>query len=338
MRRVAVCVPVHNERASLPALVAALREQTARQDTDITLCCFFDGCGDDSEAIVRSAAGDLPLRIAVGPARPSCNAGKARAASVAIGLEALAGEAGALLCTDADTVPARDWAEQAIAALAHCDVVAGLIERDASTPEHPLTRLEAYYDRLYALRRAIDPVLWESGKPHHYTGGANLGMWAAAYQAVGGFRPLARGEDATLVDDAARAGLRVRRDRAMRVRTSSRLDGRAVGGLAAMLRAGADEHAIRVGDPRAAAWQYARHASARSTFPDLPDRARAGELGRFLGLEHEHVIGVARDCPNAEAFAMRVVPAAPGHGGDLPLTEAERALLALERAAAEAAA
>jgi hypothetical protein len=334
--RIAVCVPVRDEEARLPAMVAALRDQRDVSDCHVTLCCFFDGCRDGSEAVVVGAAGDLPVRAGRDVRHPEPNAGRARAAAVAIGLKEV-GADGLILSTDADSVPAADWIAQAVRALAGCDVVAGMIERDGPF-DAAQNRLEDYYDRLHALRRRIDPVHWDPAPGHHHTGGANLAFSVAAYRAAGGFQALPSGEDARFVDDAARAGLRVRRDRSVRVQTSARREGRAPGGLAVQLRQGdaGGWAALRVGDPHAAVWQYRQHAAARAGFAVLP--ARAEELGRPLGLSADHVVGVARDCPNGEAFATRIVPAPPGAGLTLSLAEAERGLARLEAERLECAA
>ena len=331
---VAVCVPVRDERVSLPALVEALRGQG-----EFILCLFLDGCTDGSEAVARAAAGGLPLRTASGPVRSEPNAGRARRSAMALGLEAV-GDRGVLLSTDADSVPAEDWIAAVVASLADCDVVAGRVERERAEADPMAGRIEAYYDRLYAHRRTLDPVAWERGPGHHYAAGANLGFRAGAYRALGGFPPLAAGEDATLVDDAMRAGFCVRRDPAPVVRTSARREGRVEGGLASALRRldQAGEAGLTVGDPAAAVWQYERHAAARVVFPLLPERTAAVRLGATIGLSADHVLGVARDCPNAEAFAMRIVPAAPGASAPVPLAEAERTLAALEQALLEVAA
>lgn len=325
-------MPIRNERAVLPALLAALRDQRGLADVRVTLCCFFDGCDDGSEAVVRAEAGGLALHNRAGPRHADANAGRARGAAMALGLEALGDGGGVLLSTDADSRPAPDWIARALTSLETCDVVAGLIRPDGGSADPAHDRLEAFYDRLYAHRRALDPVPWEPAPGHHYTGGANLAFRAQSYRALGGFRPLPSAEDAVLVDDAGRAGLRVRRDRSVGVFTSTRRDGRAPDGLAAWLRlhdalGGA---ALQVGDPRAADWQYLRHAAARAAFARLPERGAAAELGRLLALGADHVIGVARDCPNGEAFAMRIVPAAPEAGRLMPLAEAERILADLE--------
>lgn len=141
-----------------------------------------------------------------------------------------------------------------------------------------------------------------------------------------------------LLDDASRAGLRVRREPGMVVETSSRRDGRAPGGLAASLRDIDGQGVSRTPHPYAAIWQYRLQAEARRTFGTLADQQAAERFGALIGLSADHVIGVARDCPNAEAFAMRVVPSAPGQVRMIAFDEAEQALAALEREMYEQAA
>ena len=67
---------------------------------------------------------------------------------------------------------------------------------------------------------------------------------------------------------------------------------------------------------------------------DIPARTA---FGQRIGLDADHILGVARDCPNAEAFAMRVVPAAPLQQL-VPLIEAEQALAGFEHAICDQAA
>ncbi len=323
---IAVCVPVRNEAACLPALLDALDRQQAPGGA-FTACFFFDGCADGSADLVRARA-EAPrfaVRLAEGGGGAP-NAGRARAAALAMGLAALGGTDGILLTTDADGMPADDWIARSRAALDVADVVAGRIARQPYPPSPVQDRLEAYYDRLHAFRRQLDPVPWEAPATHHYTGGANLGFRASAYRALGGFLPLPAGEDARIVDDAGRLGLRVRRDAASVVHTSPRRQGRAAGGLADMLRQlDIGDAPPRVGHPADAAWQYRAQARARLAYAD----GRPGGVAGLLGLTPDHCIGVARDCGNAEAFAMRIVPAPPGGGRQLGLDAAEAVLAEL---------
>ncbi|TVV70176.1 glycosyltransferase [Sphingomonas solaris] len=325
---VSICIPARNEAASLPALLAAL----AALDTagaDPVAVIYLDDCSDGSERLLHATAHDFPFRLVIGTGTGGgeANAGRARRAAMAAGL-GHAGQDGLLLTTDADSRPRGDWLQATVRALAHADVAAGRIVRAGGAGDALQGRIEAYYDALHGYRRTIDPVPWDGGG-HHFSGGANLAFRAAAYRAIDGFRPIPSGEDATALDDAARAGLRVRRDAAMVVETSSRRHGRAPGGLAAALRgidAGDVPHVLH---PLSAAWQYRAHALARASFAALASPPACEALGQALGLTADHVLGVGRDCPNAEAFAMRIVPVAPHCRGLVPLPEAEAALAAL---------
>ncbi|MEU3169548.1 hypothetical protein [Streptosporangium sp. NPDC006930] len=66
---------------------------------------------------------------------------------------------------------------------------------------------------------------------HPHVHGANLGVTAAAYLAVGGFGPVATGEDQALVGALEAAGRRVLRTTGVSVVTSARRDPRAPGGF-----------------------------------------------------------------------------------------------------------
>jgi len=331
-RGIAICIPVRNERELLPALFDALSEQSS-SDVPVTLCLLFDGCTDGSEDFAAERAPYLPFGV-VSAQSDSCaipNAGRARRLAMALGERVLNGRDGALLTTDADSVPAADWVAATCRALSVADVVAGRIARQDHGHHPEQDRIEAYYDRLYALRRVIDPLPWEAESPHHYSGGASLAFRSDAYAVLGGFAPCPSGEDATIVDAAHRAGLRVRRDSAVRVKTSSRREGRAIGGLADHLRSidQADGFGVRVADPMDAIWQYRGHALARASYARL-DFAGVARLADQLSVEVGHVLRVRARSPNEEAFATHVVPAAPGTGASIALRDAELALSQLE--------
>ncbi|WP_375396903.1 glycosyltransferase [uncultured Sphingomonas sp.] len=321
-------MPVRNEEAELPILLSALQRQTGGMP--FSLCVYLDNCTDNSNGVIGDFAQrtGLPVFIGRSDANDSSNAGRARGAAMALGLRKVGADRGALLLTtDADSAPEPDWIVRSASSLAEVEVAAGrIIRRDAAGPSLA-SRLEDYLDRLYALRRRVDPVVWELPDTHHFGGGANLAIRASEYISLGGFAPLVAGEDARLLDDASRAGLRVRRDPRMVVVTSARRSGRVPGGLAAVLRDLDRGIEPMVGDPVAALWQYRMQAEARRVFHQS---GAATEFGRKIGLSEDHVRGVARDCPNAEAFAMRIVPAPPGAQQSVPLPEAERRLAAME--------
>ncbi|MGN5374208.1 glycosyltransferase [Sphingomonas hankookensis] len=332
---IAICIPVRDEAERLPRLFDALERLIVPAETTLFVSLLLDGCHDASAALaaiyrVRSRHG---VSVAAVDRAPS-NAGRARDRAMRCGIEA-AGDDAILLTTDADSVPARDWLCAMVAGLAHADLVTGNVVRPGHGATPGQDRIEDYYGRLFALRRQADPVPWEAARTHHHASGANMGLRAATYVALGGFLPIERGEDARLVDDAARAGLRVRRDAASVVRTSDRRVGRAHGGLATVLREidqrGLD--GVSVAHPADQLWQYRMQGLARASFA-----VGAFEpLSARLGYSPDHVLGVARDCPNAEAFAMRIVPVPPGGMRQVPFVTAEATLDALTAAVGEAA-
>ncbi|WP_374943417.1 glycosyltransferase [Sphingomonas sp.] len=320
---IAVCVPVRNEAERLPRFLDAIAAQGM---AGLTLCILLDGCTDASAAIVTARAPQLPFPVRVRSiAGGDANAGRARRVAMALGQEVLGG-AGTIVSTDADSVPAPGWLAANLAGLAHADVVAGRIVRRAWIAMPLQDRIEAYYDRLFALRRLLDPVAWEAPRTHHYTSGASLAFRAHAYAALGGFEGVAAAEDARIVDAAHRAGLRVRRDAAVTVETSSRREGRARGGLADHLRAlDRGAAAPTMAHPHDAAWRYRMHAAARRAF----GHESAG-LSERLSRVPSEVAAIAKAAPNAEAFAMCVVPERPGGERTVSLDVAEDALAALE--------
>lgn len=333
----AICVPARNEAARLPRLFEAIERLAVPPRATVAICLLLDSCTDESGRIAahHAARSRHPVHVATAQS-PTANAGIARHAAMALGMAALGSAGGTLLSTDADSQPRADWLHATIAAIAAADLVAGDVIRDDRERHPAQDRIERYYARLYALRRFIDPVAWEAPATHHHASGANLAIGTQAYAALGGFLPLASGEDARLVDDAARLGLRVRRDAASVVLTSARRIGRAPGGLATALHAldRAGVTAVRVTHPFDQAWQYRHHALARHSFPTSDFVA----LADAIRLTTDHLRGVARDCPNAEAFAMRVVPETPGGMRHVPLAVAEDTLQALTHAVSAKAA
>lgn len=316
---VAICVPARNEAASLPVLFTAL-DRLDRRGVDLKICLLLDSCHDASMQVAHAYAAHTVLPVIVEQiVQADPNAGRARHAAMLLGMAALDGP-GLLLSTDADSVPEAGWLQAMVAGCRAAEVVAGRVVRTVTQPHAVQDRIETYYDTLHALRRTLDPVAWEARATHHHASSANLGMSVDSYWALGGFLPLSHGEDGRLIDDATRAGLRVRRDAASVVYTSDRRVGRVALGFAGSLRAlDRGDETVEVAHPRDAIWQYRRHAVARAAFATGDFTA----LATAIGLTDDHVLGVARDCPNAEAFAMRVVPTPPAGMRRVPLAVAE---------------
>ncbi|MHA6757362.1 glycosyltransferase family 2 protein [Streptacidiphilus sp. PAMC 29251] len=169
------------------------------------------------------------------------SAGAARALGTAYALDlvradqpALAAEQVWLAHTDADTQVPESWlADQLAHATAGAHAVAGLVQvRDWS--EHTATtavRFLHHYDRRAQAALGSPDVPRRSGRSHPHVHGANLGVRADAYQAVGGFPAVAVGEDHALVTALELAHYRVHASADAPVTTSARRDPRAPGGF-----------------------------------------------------------------------------------------------------------
>ncbi len=143
-----------------------------------------------------------------------------------------------LLGTDADTTVPPDWV------LAHLRYaasgtagVAGMADLDGFETLSPQAR--GRYLALMARRT--------DGAHHHNVYGANLGVRADAYLAVGGFPADGVGEEHLLWERLQAAGYPVEKPGAVRVRTSARTLGRAAGGLADLLHS-LEEPVLVAGD------------------------------------------------------------------------------------------
>ena len=339
MTIVAVGVPLRDESAGLPALLASLLHQRPGGWDELRIHLLFDGVGDDGVTVARQAlvaARDiervsLALHLVERQARP--NAGAARRQAIAFALADRRAPPDMLLTTDGDTVPAPDWVARAAAALHEVDLVAGHIARDDSLDLPSRDALEGYLEALHALRRAVDPIAYDPAPSHPWVGGANLGFRTASYRTLGGFEPLACDEDSAIVERARHLGLLVRQARDVRVTTSARLVGRIAGGLSDALAHMARERTEPVVEhPADAASQYARHALARRLRDGGGGDGEWRLLARAVGGDVAGLAGLAGSVPNGEAFAMKAVPARPTER-TLPLGEAARALADLEPAA-----
>jgi GT2 family glycosyltransferase len=221
---VAVVIPVNNEATHLPACIAGLQaavtETRRRYPAVLTTVRFaLDRCTDDSVAVIRDAGLESMV-----PELPGV--GAARAAGVAAALVALDAHPDhrvLIANTDADSVVPPDWLTHMIELTnAGADIVVGAVRPDEQ---------ELDDDR----RRA-----WEAthrdGQARGHVHGANLGIRANFYLAVGGFAPVTEHEDVDLVARAKASGARIRATDANCVVTSGRLEGRTSGGYAGYLR------------------------------------------------------------------------------------------------------
>jgi hypothetical protein len=250
VKAVGVVVPARDEQdnvvACLRGIRTALDQVPGGVRTAVTV--VLDRCSDRTPRLVVDELADWPgavaLRVAaVGGRRggtatgpepahivPGTGVGALRDLGVRSTLRRLRRFAARdvwLLSTDADSTVPPDWALAHLreAAAGACGV-AGLAELG------PLGELSAAALRLY--RQVVAAGL--HGPRHHHVYGANLGVRADAYLAIGGFPHDGPGEDRTLWNHLERVGFPLATLNAPVVRTSARLHGRAGGGLADLLR------------------------------------------------------------------------------------------------------
>ncbi|HEX3651046.1 MAG TPA: glycosyltransferase [Pseudonocardiaceae bacterium] len=236
---VGVVVPARDESRSIGACVRSVLAALRRLPADVVpaLCVVADRCTDDTAERAAAALAGWPARLVRN--RAEATIGEIRDLGLChLGLDAHRPRETWLLSTDADTTVAADWAVRHLElARRGLHAVAGAAElRDRAAMPAPVARL---YSKILATARRPEG--------HGNVYGANLGVRADAYRAVGGFGPVATGEDDDLWRRLVAAGFRCHYDAGLSVLTSSRRDGRAPGGLAALLARLDREHALPEG-------------------------------------------------------------------------------------------
>jgi hypothetical protein len=237
--RVHVVVPAHDEEARITACLTALADAVARlhaerPDVQATVTVVLDGCTDGTLDTVR-AVGHPWLHV-LETARVGVGSARALGAAAALAVQDRT-ETRTTTGTDGTAAPARQW-------LAHTDADSRV---DAGWLVQQLAALD---DGAHLLVGAVvpepqdlDPAVlarWEAAHPPGATlghvHGANLGVRADAYHALGGFEPVPEHEDVRFVERARALGLRVDATTDLPVVTSGRFDGRTPGGYADHLR------------------------------------------------------------------------------------------------------
>lgn len=237
----AIVVPVHDEEACLARCLEAVDAAGAASGLAagaVQVVVALDCCTDASAAIAVAHQGRAILPTTIVTIGAS-NVGAARATGVASALDQLPvldRSAIWLATTDADSQVPINWlADQLDLAAAGAEAVAGLVAVDdwSDHPAHVPVRFSRQYARA-SLRH----------EPHGHVHGANLGVRADAYLAVGGFPELASSEDVALWRALGEAGHRRVATRAIVVTTSARSKARAPSGFAARLRSLATEDSL----------------------------------------------------------------------------------------------
>lgn len=214
-RRAAVVVPARNERSTLPGCLSAAVTAALCVPVPVTVVVVLDASDDGSADLAGRFGPDVHF---VGV--DAHNVGAARHAGFRYIRTLHESEAHCWYATtDADSRVDPDWLARQLDASA--DMVLGVVRVADWRGHHP--KVVHRYLRGYHRGDASD---------HRHIHGANMGFSAAAYWRVGGFRPLATGEDVDLVGRFEAAGCHVLRDGALSVTTSARKRSRAPHGFA----------------------------------------------------------------------------------------------------------
>jgi hypothetical protein len=297
-RSVAVAIPARDEGgviASCLAGLAALRIDD--RISTVTCVLVANNCSDHTARAAAEFGLPAPWRLDVRdvelpPAR--ANAGWARRLALDAAADRLAHPHDVILSTDADTLVDDAWLCRTLDYLdMGYDAVAGL----ARLNPRELRRLDPRHRRRLALIQKYDNAISflkaaQSGDEpwprHFYEGGASMALTCGVYRAIGGAPTPAVGEDMALFDAIRRVGGAVRHPTDVRVMTSPRLSGRAVGGASDTLaRWGAQGDDEVVGGLKTISGNLglSRGQSGQLTFSQLPrETERARELVRALRL------------------------------------------------------
>jgi glycosyltransferase involved in cell wall biosynthesis len=228
---VGIVVPAHNEES----LVARCLHSLIALQTDIPywIVLVADRCSDRTRHIgeqILRGRGEVVSSFAG-------NVGAARDLGSRVAVQHLAqlhpNSRIWLANTDADGFVPSTWIDQqVVVANTGAHAVAGVVDLDDS----------AYSTSAFRCAFRTSYGVAQHGE-HPHVQGANLGLCARALREVGGWSGLANGEDRELWNRLGASGFVRVSDAAIRVTTSSRLDGKVAGGFSHSLRLLIDDNA-----------------------------------------------------------------------------------------------
>lgn len=243
-----ICVPARNEADRLPILLAAIAAQDWPGVLPISIA--VNNTTDDSLARIEGAtahySGRLAIHVAIAHfSEEIAHAGSARRLAMTEGMRYLSDlENGILISTDADSRPPSDWLRNTMSAFSRgADIVGGkiLIDEEREPLPTAVSRLrqmwDQYWERVREIEDRLDPVDWDPAPRHGDHTGASLAIRAELYLRCGGVPLLPNGEDVALVRAAIAKGGRLAHPANVKIRVSPRTDGRAIGGMAASMKA-----------------------------------------------------------------------------------------------------
>jgi cellulose synthase/poly-beta-1,6-N-acetylglucosamine synthase-like glycosyltransferase len=299
MKSVAVVIPAMNEEQFIAQAILGAKRSGDFWGGRYSIVVLANNCSDRTVSIVeglgRSLGSVLHLHIADFP-RAERSAGTARRTAVAAALADV--EPDVVLSTDADAILTGGTIAAVMSEVdGRADIVCGQIETTlppvvANAPS--ILRIDAitarYMKLVHELRFALDLMAGRQShgtQPHYIESAACLAARRDALEILGGFPAVPSSEDRVLVRAAERAGMNVRYSEDAAAVVSSRLWGRAQGGMAETIR-----HRLADRDPvgdammipagrMKALWDAARDGCRPFALPERRDvPMRASQLER----------------------------------------------------------
>lgn len=220
---IGIVIPAHNEVDALPDCLTALnhaidlyQQQCRGMPQPVQTIVVLDCCTDESERLIQHYQDSCPALQFI-----CCDfhcVGRTRD----LGIRYLIQQGAQWIAnTDADSQVHPNWLLEQIRHQP-CDMICGVVEVEdwggLSLPAQQLYR-QHYQDKM----------------GHQHIHGANLSFSAQLYQRLGGFAAMHCHEDVNLVQRCAAEGGQIVWSNRVRVRTSSRLQGKAPEGFACFL-------------------------------------------------------------------------------------------------------
>lgn len=243
-------VPVHNEERYIARSLKLLDQQVDPTE-DYAIVLLLNNCTDGTLDVLQGLQANLLHDVYYSDIvlpKNLAHAGMARKLAMDAAAR-LTAPHGIVLTTDADAVVTNDWLAMTRKHIADgAEAVVGFVQHNpAEKHEWPealkaRTDLECRYEDLLAeLYALLDPTPHNPTPCHMVMLGASLAATREAYQKCGGVPPIPCGEDRAFIAALERIDAKVRFPRDVVAYTSSRLAGRADGGMAATLKARAEE-------------------------------------------------------------------------------------------------
>ncbi|KTR05989.1 hypothetical protein NS365_09365 [Aureimonas ureilytica] len=303
-------LPARDEAERIDATLRALMAELAPGEGVVLV---VNGSTDDTlaRALALFEAGDAPfllLDVNWQPGRGSAPLARRLALDLAFELSPHAH----LFSIDADTVVQPGWraayeAEFTGGAALVCGAI-GFDPAEAAllppTDEAAETVLREYRAASREIDARLDPDPLNPWPHHGNIGGANFGLRAGVYGAVGGLPVTSFGEDRALLRRVRALGLPVRFSEGPLVWTSCRLDGRARGGLSDELKRSRNEADPLVDEALEPADVLERRIRARLAFSRAGSAQARGDVLSALGLTEAEIEAVEVEATPGEAWTL----------------------------------